>query len=284
MDVKAEAPLSLRHAFLRYAYNDKLLSKYELIEAESLNTFFPKREYSDLLQFEADLALISDLIILFSESFGSAAELGAFAIIKQISQKLLLVLDDKNYNENSFVKLGPVLSLENSHGDRSVCVLSCADIGIKNINNINGLNEKIFQEHLNSSIKTRIDSIQNHSTFDKNNQGHIIKFIVGIIQHYGALTLDEIEVYLYCFDIKIDRGRITQFLLVAEFVRWLKRIKRGINVYYSATSAKTAMSYRLKPEAGIIDKSRWLGDIQDKWKLEEPLRFASIQESIGIVL
>jgi hypothetical protein len=43
--------------------------------AEDLNAFFPNGNYHDILTFEADIAQLSDLVLLFSESFGSAAEL-----------------------------------------------------------------------------------------------------------------------------------------------------------------------------------------------------------------
>ena len=65
-------------------------SRYLTILAEDLNAFFPEGEYKDILKFETDIAQICDLIILFSESYGSAAELGAFSMIEEIARRLLV--------------------------------------------------------------------------------------------------------------------------------------------------------------------------------------------------
>jgi hypothetical protein len=74
VDAKVAAPPSLRDAFMRI-HHTAPFSRYLTILAEDLNAFFPEGEYKDILKFETDIAQICDLIILFSESYGSAAEL-----------------------------------------------------------------------------------------------------------------------------------------------------------------------------------------------------------------
>lgn len=81
VNVTKPVPPSLRDAFTRLPQKPPF-SPYLLILAEELNAFFPEGEYKDILKFETDIAQICDLIILFSESFGSAAELGAFSMIE----------------------------------------------------------------------------------------------------------------------------------------------------------------------------------------------------------
>jgi hypothetical protein len=104
-DVTATKPTSLRDAYVKLLHR-KEFSKYKTLLAEELQAFFPNGQYRDILTLEADIAQISDLIILFTESFGSAAELGAFAIMPTIAPKLLVVIDDHYYGEDSFIKLG----------------------------------------------------------------------------------------------------------------------------------------------------------------------------------
>jgi len=67
----------------------------------------------DLLTFEDFLAEISDLIVLFVESFGTSCELGAFAYTDDLfDKKMLVVIDEKYKNDNSFISKGPVTKLE----------------------------------------------------------------------------------------------------------------------------------------------------------------------------
>ena len=84
VDAKVASPPSLRDAFMRIHHTPPF-SRYLTILAEDLNAFFPEGEYKDILKFETDIAQICDLIILFSESYGSAAELGAFSMIEEIA-------------------------------------------------------------------------------------------------------------------------------------------------------------------------------------------------------
>lgn len=121
-------------------------TKYNSILAEELEAFFPNGDYKDFLSLESDIAQISTLILLFSESFGSAAELGAFAMVEEIARKLLVVIDDKRYSENSFIKLGPLRAIQLSSGDGAVCVLNRDDLNIIDSDNLYNLDKNFFSK------------------------------------------------------------------------------------------------------------------------------------------
>lgn len=67
----------------------------------------------DLLTFEDFLAEASDFIILFIESYGTACELGAFAITEKLFKKLIIINDNEFVNTKSFINDGPVRKLIN---------------------------------------------------------------------------------------------------------------------------------------------------------------------------
>nr|WP_256436927.1 retron St85 family effector protein [Ensifer sp. ENS09] len=280
IDTSVHPPPSLREAFMRIAHN-KPFDKYNPVLAEDLNAFFPQGTYRDLLTLESDIAQISSLILVFSESYGSAAELGAFAVLPEISQRLLVVVDDKRFQENSFIKLGPLLSLQNSVGETSVCVLNRRDIGIEKIDKLENLDVGEFSYVIEHSIKERIRSIPNHSTFNRDNNGHLIKLIVGLIQWYGALTPDEIDVALYCLGITCPRDRILNFLVCADFARWISSAKRGVRTFYVAKAPNMAVRFQAKPGMEL-DRVRWQAAIRDQWKEKDRTRFNCIAESAGL--
>ena len=63
----------------------------------------------DLLTFEEYLAEVSDYVILFVESMGSACELGAFTFSdKLLMKKLLIIMSEKYKTGESFIKNGPI--------------------------------------------------------------------------------------------------------------------------------------------------------------------------------
>src|SRR4028118_2064861 len=75
-DLAVRKPASLRDAFLKIVDNPLDRRKRELVLAEDVNVSYLSRQaYRDLLAFETDFAQICELIILFSESEGSLAEL-----------------------------------------------------------------------------------------------------------------------------------------------------------------------------------------------------------------
>jgi hypothetical protein len=51
---------------------------------------------------------LSGAILLFAESAGSLAELGAFAALKTVAPSLIAVLSDYYYEQSSFIRNGPV--------------------------------------------------------------------------------------------------------------------------------------------------------------------------------
>lgn len=69
----------------------------------------------DLLTFEEFLAELSDCIMIFVESMGSACELGAFTFQEvQFMNKLILILDQDYRSAVSFISQGPIAKAQKS--------------------------------------------------------------------------------------------------------------------------------------------------------------------------
>jgi hypothetical protein len=62
MDVKAATPPSLRDAFMRVIYKSPL-ANYNCVLAEDPDIFSPRGEYIELLEFETDVAQLSELLV-----------------------------------------------------------------------------------------------------------------------------------------------------------------------------------------------------------------------------
>ncbi|MGZ2379040.1 retron St85 family effector protein [Rhizobium brockwellii] len=279
IDTAAPKPPSLREAFTRVLH-EKPFKKYTMLLAEQLNAFFPKGNYQDILTFEAHIAQISELIVLFSESFGSAAELGAFSMVPDIAHRLLVVIDDAHYNANSFISLGPIRALENKF-ESSVCVLHRRDIGIQNIRNVEDVKIDVLSAQMQAAIEARELTSKEHTTFDATRPGHVIKFMVGLIQNYGALTIDEIEAHLYSVGLATSVDILKNYLLCAEFANWIMQDKRGIKTYFSALDRKKALQFESRKDRDKLDKIRWHAAVMEHWKTTDATRFSSIQAAMA---
>lgn len=279
-DVKNPKPISLREAFTRI-YTNKALSSYNTIMPEDFRIFPPHGQYKDILSFETEFAEIVDLVILFSESNGSFTELGAFSMIKEIADRLLVVIDDENYQADSFIRLGPLLFLQNNVGQSSVCVVNRSDLNIKNIKDVTDLDIAVFENRIVSAITARSKEVKEPTTFNPGRPGHIIKLIVGIVQHYGALTFDEVAKLIVDFGVILKAGKLDDYLLCGINAEWLLKDRRGFIDYYCARPNKSdAIEYKLRKAREVEPRDRWRAQISEFWKTNDDTRFSVIQSAL----
>jgi hypothetical protein len=199
IDPTLTSPVVLRDAFLRVAKTAAV--NYEIVLAEDAKPLVADAGYDNLLRFESDIAQVVGLILLFVESAGSLAELGAFAALDTVSPRLLAVLDEYHYNQSSFVKQGPIRYLEIKEGEESIIALDRADVGIAPDGTILGLNLVNFSKAILPSVDKRLQKRPNFEKFNPSTAGHAILLIVGLCQELGALTQSEIREYLKKFGV-----------------------------------------------------------------------------------
>lgn len=112
--------VSARDFFHRYLSRLKpeLASRVRL--AEVLDEWFRgdrDEAFPDLLELEKYLAHLAAVTVLFVESPGSIAELGAFAATEALCPKTVAIMNEPIAQRPSFIKYGPVRRLENVNPD-----------------------------------------------------------------------------------------------------------------------------------------------------------------------
>jgi hypothetical protein len=173
--------LSLRSYLVDFA---KLIKQeIEIRTAEDFKDYLIA--YDNLLEFESDIASISDLVVIILESPGALIELGIFIENKSIRNKLVVIQHYDFTAELSFINLGPLKSLKDSsdsavlgykwpfntefdHLHPDLLKLICHDIA----------------EHLKSP--------RTKSNFDINIKAHLILFIYELIRCFYPITDREI--------------------------------------------------------------------------------------------
>ena len=274
-DLSVQIPRSLRDAFLKI--NDlPAIRNRNLIQAEEVTKIAVFRDhYSDILGFETDLAQLTALIIIFCESGGSLAELGAFSMLDEISSRLFAITQGKYWKDDSFIKLGPLQALINKYGDSAVFVIHDADVGIAN-DQIASINLGMMKAVLNPPLSKRLAEKQEPSTFNSERPGHVIKLIVGLIQEYGGLSLIEIDELLLLLGVYVPEHKIKAYLLCATSVQWISEDRRGHETYYFALSDNDAATLRVREGAAERNRMRRRALIREHWKSNDPVRYAGI--------
>lgn len=280
-DDHAEPIASMRDAFLRVAEH-KALRGRDLVLAEQVTRRAAFSAYYDnLLNFENDLAQIVELILLFCESEGSFAELGSFVMLSEISSRVLVIVRDHHWKDDSFIKLGPLQYLINAQNLYSVFVIEDKVMGIPFFGKVSEINLQNFKDAIDEPLRTRLAQRREPSTFDETKSGHVIKLTVGLIQEYGALTLEEIRSSLATLGLEKTEREVGSFILCAEAVGWVRRINKGFKEYIVATGGEDAALFHAPQHAEISDRKRRKLLIREHWSDIEPARMRAIGEEIG---
>lgn len=88
--------------------------------AEDIKDWYQNGVYRDLVTFESDLAALASVIVLIVESPGAIAELGVFTVVPQISEKLVIVIEEGHFDSDSYIKHGPVKKFEVDTGKQAL--------------------------------------------------------------------------------------------------------------------------------------------------------------------
>jgi hypothetical protein len=272
-------PLSLRDAFYKILDNP-VLRKRELILAEEITARLAAFDkYKNILELETDLAQIVELIVLFCESEGSLAELGAFAVIDEIAQRLFVVVREKHWEELSFIKLGPLRLIEQEHGRDSIYVINDEDVGIHG-NSASAVSPDTLKDQLLNPLTIRLEKPREPTTFDATRSGHVIKLVVGLVQEYGALQVTEISALLKSLNVTTTtEERIHRYLFCAENVGWLRKVSKGTVDYFVAVATKLdAAVIHSKASAKEKNRPRRRLLIREHWQKHDAQRFKAISQ------
>lgn len=270
----AKPPRALRDAFHRAIQGQ--VQGFSIILAEGAKPLEAEAGYTDLFQFESDIAQIVGLILLFAESAGSLAELGAFAALETVSPRLLAVLDDFYYNEVSFIRNGPVRYLENKHGEEWITVLERSHLGIDDHGDITNLNATALASSVLPAIKKRLAMNDRWAKFDAKSDGHVIMLIAGLCQEYGALTITEIRSYLDILGVK--EPRLKNFTYCAQILGWMTKVRKGNHIYYVSNGGDPAIDYTVEGDGRPHDKVRWRADVRAYWNAHDGTRLRAISD------
>jgi hypothetical protein len=281
-DATAPTPVSLRDCFIRLA-NSGGVPGHQIVIAEAGAPLEAEAGYRDLFQFESDIAAAVSLILLFSESPGSLAELGAFAALPMVARRVLAVIEDTYYAAGSFIRNGPIRFLEEEIGDESVFRLERADVGIGANGEVAHVDLAALAAQLAPAINGRIDSFAEVESFQLKENGHIVLLICGIVYDYGAIKIGELREVLSGLGIDLNEARLKNLLYCNILFGWMKKIKKGNNTFYASTTAKRAIEFSGKTSSKrktLTDGGiRWRARFRDYWNTEDRPRANAISDA-----
>ncbi len=247
---------SCRDTFFRYIRRSKRIFRDKVVLAEQIFRYFEHSAYTDLLIFERDLAELSALTVIFSESPGSIAELGSFAVLKPVQERLLVVVHEEDAYKESFIWRGPMLYLkELAKGNGKEDPISVYNWPRKSGSNYAFPDAKDLAE----TITKMLSKIPKTQSFNKNRLGHIMILMLDLLKVIQIATIDEIVSYLDLLGIQIqhDRKNVERHLsLLLSLELAICKPYRN-NIYYLSAEDPPWLSWAFTKMATTRDIDRW---------------------------
>lgn len=265
-------PKSLRHKLLDEIANKRPVLRKQISLAEDVFHQFDHTTYSDLLSFEKDLANFCSITVVIAESAGSIAELGAFSVLENVSDKIVIILEDKHYRQRSFIRRGPVEYIKNSDDNR---VLS-----YKWRNEQNKLTNILFDtmsKDLINDIETLSSSFPNEPIFDQNNSGHVMLLITGIIGMGQALKFEEISNALHTWGVIVKKHRLSNLLSLLVSLNFIRLDRYSSYDYYTKEYDGRCVRWSFKKGAALRDTERWRIKFREYYQHSDKKRFNAIK-------
>ncbi|WP_318840887.1 MULTISPECIES: retron St85 family effector protein [Pseudomonas] len=228
VDVTAAEPLSVRGALVEYLHSARCDLVDGITLAEDFKDWIHGAIYKDLLAFESDIAHISSLIVIILESAGALAELGVFVKNKTLRNKIIVFVSQEHYEEDSFIKLGPLRYLQGIK-ESSVCAYPWDQDNLK----------KSLSSSLQEMREDILNALANQGSteaFNRENEGHVSFVVYEIIKTFRALKLSEIESYLKTINLDVARDKLKRLIFLLEKFKLVSSSKRGHIDYYYALS------------------------------------------------
>ena len=248
---------SARDFFHRYLIREKPALANRVRLAEVLDDWFRQdrdKAFPDLLELEKYLAHIASMTVLFVESPGSIAELGAFAATDALCPKTLAVMNEPIAQRPSFIKDGPVRRIENVDPDH--VLFYPWDFDAINSDETKAVFEEMAID-LVDVIETKDLKRPAKRVFDVNDTGHTLLLVADLIRLAGVAQDSAISECLRILRCTKALSEMPRHISLLQGVRFIaKRRRKTATFYESYSTADHFISYAFKDDAIHTDLAR----------------------------
>jgi putative inner membrane protein len=217
---------SFRQKFLNQLaiQSDHLLNQYKISQIEDYPNWIDYNNlYKNLVDFEKDVISISQGVIIFSESVGAFAEIGAFSCFPFLHKNLLIIAKENHVNQNnaSFLNFGPILKIKGDDEESK---------NIWAINDDSSLSDNECQEISDHFLEV-ITSLTPH-LLDSNLERDIILLLIDLIDLFPNRTKSFYEKFLKGFSIKTENFNMKKIFRLIQILGVVESKSSGNNTLY----------------------------------------------------
>jgi hypothetical protein len=266
-----------RKLFLDYVRVQKPELSSSIRLAEDVMDQETARLFTDLLVMENTVAGLAAVIVVFVESPGAIAELGAFSVLDEVRDKLLLVVDDRHFQSESFIRQGPIQHVESVLKKTSLVfpwIVDAADFTVQELAS--------DLEVVATEIKRRQRDTISENVVNPENDSHRTLLIADIVCLLGCSTEAEIKAFLKTGGVETSKKSIRTALHVLRRLKLVDQVNRGSNRYYVSNCDRIYLRYSYEHSTPFKkrDKGRWMMRIREFIKNENPERYRAWRQHV----
>ena len=251
---------SARDYFNRHLRRKKpsIAARVKLVE--EVNEWFQRdNAFPDLLELENYLAHLADITVLFVESPGSIAELGAFANSDDIRPKTLAVLNNSHESDGSFISNGPIRKLSNENEDH-------VHYYTWDPNELHSDLTKAEFAELTHELVTFLEKIEaarpSQPSLKTTERGHALLLVADLIRMPGVATTSELLECLSALGYEADRAILKRYLSVLQSVGFVIAHRRSNQTFFVRTSEHPFIRYAYLEGARFRDQYRIMNELR----------------------
>lgn len=246
---------SLRDSFWRKQLNsfppDDRVWFVDLDRPENHQGWWAFSGYDNLLEFERDACYLARQVILFSESPGAFAELGALAADNFLLPSIQVVVQQKYLDEadrESFLNLGPIKRIE-LQGNR--CVIGGDDA--------TELADDDYQVILESVESSASHARQARVELNLANPMHRLLLIADLVDLLLVSKISDLIVALAHFSMRIEEVELRKALMLLSFFGFVGHETRGVEPFWvrKVDSLAPWVDYKTSIPQIPFDRSRF---------------------------
>lgn len=226
--------------------------------------------YDNLLQFERDACYLAQATILFAESPGALAELGALAIDDHLVKNLIVILQTKfldSKNRESFLNLGPLKRVKDN---RHLCVIGATEK--------TQLPTEDYQSII-ESIGAWLPPLKKTQVFKVDNPTHRLLLLADLVDLFLVTKTTDLKTAAKYLGVNYGDDEISKALKLLEFFELIKMESRGLEHFFTIHKKSEAPWFDYTAlGAGIFNRSRFKVDAI-AWVDSQP-RLKSIWERV----
>ena len=229
---------SLRDYIIRLKKGARRINA-KIVLAETAQQLYRDTNYDDLISFEEDIAHLSSLVLVISESPGSLAELGAFASEEGIRESLRVIISEEHSSAESFVRYGPVRRIENIDRER---------VGVFpwRTNSKNGIIKASIDRHFTEMVRwinEHIDAIPETHYYRTIPESQIFYDIVWSLSIMEAAPPEPLYEAVRKIHPGLIDSKIKDYLYVLKTCRWVGQFSYSGRDYYYLPENRDPFEY-----------------------------------------